>query len=104
MRVHMFKSELIGRGRPGLLRRLQSGGVGPLVQMGSDIGLTCSLELGFAFWTRWKLFGLFANLIGPRGESVSKGYVLLEAASVLHDKTSDLLRVLRRRVHSHFQF
>jgi hypothetical protein len=62
--------------------------------MGSDIGLTCSLELGFAFWTRWKLLGLFANLSGPRGESVSKGYILLEAASVLHDTTSYLLRVL----------
>jgi len=35
--------------------------------MSRYIGLTRSLELSFAFWTRWKLFGLFANLFGPRG-------------------------------------
>ena len=70
-----------------LLRRLQSGRVGPLIQMGRCIGLTRSLELGFSLRTRWKLFGLCANLIGPRGESVSKGYVLFEATT-LHDITS----------------
>ena len=80
-----------------LLRRLQSGGVCPFVQMGRYIGLTCSLELSVAFWTRWKLFGSVANLVGPRGESISKGHVLLEAATVRHDTTSCLLRVLRRR-------
>ena len=55
--------------------------------MGRYIGLTCSLELSVAFRTRWKLFGSFANLIGPRDESVSKGHVLLETATVLHDTT-----------------
>src|ERR1700742_3383175 len=68
--------------------------------MGGYIGLTCSLELGVAFWTRWKLFGSVANLIGPRGKSVSKGQVMFETATVLHDTTLCLLRVLRRRVHS----
>jgi hypothetical protein len=48
--------------------------------MGCYVGLTCSLEHAVALWTGRKLFGLFANLIGPRGESVSKGYALLEAA------------------------
>ena len=55
--------------------------------MSGYIGLTCSLELGVAFWPRWKLFGSFADLLGPRGESVSKGQVLLETATVLHDTT-----------------
>ncbi len=55
--------------------------------MGRYVGLTCSFELGLALWTRWKLFGLCANLIGPRGELVSKGYVLFEATT-LHDITS----------------
>ena len=55
--------------------------------MGRYIGLTCSLELGIAFRTRWKLFCLFADLSGPGGESISKGYVLFEATT-LHDITS----------------
>ena len=71
-----------------LLRRLQSGGVCPFVQMGRYIGLTCSLELSVAFWTRWKLFGLFANLIGPRGQPVTKGLSLFETTATLHDTTS----------------
>ena len=69
--------------------------------MSRYVGLTCSLDLGVAFWTGWKLFGSVANLVGPRDESVSKGKVLFETATVLHDTTSCLLRVLRRRVHSH---
>src|SRR5581483_732824 len=66
---------------------LQSWRVGPLVQTRRYVGLTCSLELGFAFWTRRKLFCLFANLIGPRSKSVLKGYILFEPPT-LHDTTS----------------
>jgi hypothetical protein len=56
--------------------------------MSRYVGLPCSLELGFPLWTKWKLFGPFSNLLGPRGEPVSKGYDLLEAATVLHDAIS----------------
>ena len=44
-----------------------------IFQTSGYVGLTCSLELGVPLWTRWEVFGSFANLIGPRGNSVSKG-------------------------------
>ena len=76
-----------------LLRRLQARRVCPLVQVRRDIRLACFLQESITLRTRWERSGLLANLIGPRGESVFKCYVLLEAASELHDITS-CLRVL----------
>ena len=72
--------------------------------MSGYIGLTCSLELGVAFWTKWKLFGFFADLIGPRGKSVSKGQVLFETATVLHATPRAYYGSYAAGVHSRFQF
>ena len=56
-----------------LLRRLQSGGVGPFLQVSGCIGLTCLGEKGVALWAGWKRFGPLANLIGPGRQPVTEG-------------------------------
>ena len=66
-----------------LLRRLQPGGVGPIVQLRSHVGKPGSPEQVVLLLTRWKPRSFHSDLPSERSDTILKGFSLFEMS--VHD-------------------
>jgi hypothetical protein len=69
-----------------LLRGLQAGGIGPIVQMGHHIGQSGPLEQVVFLFSRWKLRGFLSDLPSERCDAILKGFGLF--GMTVHDAAS----------------